>query len=133
MTNSEIIKEAIALIGKYRLNIINANIDVVQQFREDFVEYKRLVSDILVTYEDKVNKIDLERKLKTAELFFKYKNDTEKKYSEESIRQQLVLDTEELRRQELDVTLQYRKLKELYLSLADYANASASRIKSEKL
>lgn len=133
MTNSEIIKEAIALIGKYRLNIINANIDVVQQFREDFVEYKRLVSDILVTYEDKVNKIDLERKLKTAELFFKYKNDTEKKYSEESIRQQLVLDTEELRKQELDVTLQYRKLKELYLSLADYANASASRIKSEKL
>lgn len=133
MTNSEIIKEAIALIGKYRLNIINANIDVVQQFREDFVEYKRLVSDILVTYEDKVNKIDLERKLKTAELFFKYKNDTEKKYSEESIRQQLVLDTEGLRKQELDVTLQYRKLKELYLSLADYANASASRIKSEKL
>lgn len=133
MTNSEIIKEAIALIGKYRLNIINANIDVVQQFREDFVEYKRLVSDILVTYEDKVNKIDLERKLKTAELFFKYKNDTEKKYSEESIRQQLVLDTEELRKQELEVTLQYRKLKELYLSLADYANASASRIKSEKL
>lgn len=133
MTNSEIIKEAIALIGKYRLNIINANIDVVQQFREDFVEYKRLVSDILVTYEDKVNKIDLERKLKTAELFFKYKNDTEKKYSEESIRQQLVLDTEELRKQELDITLQYRKLKELYLSLADYANASASRIKSEKL
>ncbi len=133
MTNTELLKAAKDTIQDYHKNIYKLTENEVQSYREKFAELKRAVGLVAVEYESKKNHKEVERAILSAELFFKYKGEkSEKGLTDVAIKHQISLDTHQLKVEELQLDLLWKKQKEIYNSLGDLQNCIASRLKVEK-
>lgn len=130
MTKEELTQTAISKIKEYQNSARLLRIDEIQGFREEFVELKRLVGNVALDYEIKSKGLEIERRTLDADNYFKYKQ--QDKMTDAATNKQCLLDTKDLRYQELEQEKLFKYFRNLYTALEDESNACASRMKIEK-
>jgi hypothetical protein len=119
-------KEAIDTLKAYNTLPPGTPRVTIQQFRDDLNESRKTTADTMIDLERDYQRKELQRKVESSKLYFKYRAD---KFTEEGTRQRIIQDTEELMQAQIDAEHLFKQVRNLVEALKDAANSAASRLK----